>query len=844
MNRTTGKSLFWVFAGISMLLIKACAPKQTDTQTTRDIINFNQHWEFVRLNTDSTEENLSTSTKNGVQTDASWDSQFNVEHLDNLPTKEQGDSLKQIIQNELQVLPQQPWENVTLPHAAFVEPKVVKKQWEGICYYQKEFTLNPEDKSRKIFLEFEGAMQLADVWVNGQHLAHHAGGYLPFTVDISPAVNFDSPNTVLVRLDNRDHPLIPPGKPLERLDFNYFHGLYRDVHLIKTQPVHITDAVAANEVAGGGVFVQYSEVSEQKATIHIKTHVRNDSKQSEQCSVISTLLDPQGKVVGKQLSTQPAEITTGEAIHFEQSMEVTTPQLWSPDDPSLYTLQTSVILNGQEVDQRNTRIGIRWLAYSRDEGFQLNGKKIRLVGTNRHMEYPYVGNALSDNAQYRDLYKIKKAGFNTVRLGHYPQDPSVLAACDELGLLAINPIPGWQFFNKDSVFVQRTYQNIRDMVRRDRNHPSVILWETILNEAWPPAWWKDEAQAIAHQEYPGPQMFTAGDMYGYYGWDILYNDWKENHTRPNDSEKPGFIREYGDYEFGGHYSTTRKERAEGEEALLQAAWNFQWSHNKHRSQYPWTIGDATWVMYDYNRGCCDDIEASGVSDIFRLPKFTYQFFKSQRAPEDTTFEGGPMAYIANYWTERTSPGKVIVYSNCEEVELFLNGKSLGKHKPDQGPDTIYGERTQGGNPFDGGNAQHLTHPPFTFTDVTWEAGTLSAVGYIQGKKATEYLVHTPTQATGIQLDIDISGKPLEENDLVFVYASIVDKQGNPVPTSSALVEFEIEGDAHIVGPAKVHAEAGIATLLLRTSENAQSLVIKAASAQLNTAETHYRIPKK
>lgn len=241
------------------------------------------------------------------------------------------------------------------------------------------------------------------------------------------------------------------------------------------------------------------------------------------------------------------------------------------------------------------------------------------------MEYPYVGNAISDQAQYRDMYQIRSNGFNIVRLGHYPQATAALDACDELGLLAIEPIPGWQFFNKNPLFISLTHRDVRDMIRRDRNHPSIVMWETTLNESWPPAEWKEGVVKIAHEELPGDQCFTSGDSYGYKGFDVCYNDWEEGFKRPNNSGKPGFIREYYDYEFGGHYSTTRIRRGDGEKAQLQNAWNAQWSHNRYRIYYPKTMGDAVWSMYDYNRGCCDNICYSGVADIFRLPKFSLSF---------------------------------------------------------------------------------------------------------------------------------------------------------------------------------------------------------------------------
>jgi beta-galactosidase len=431
-------------------------------------------------------------------------------------------------------------------------------------------------------------------------------------------------------------------------------------------------------------------------------------------------------------------------------------------------------------------------------------------------------------------------------LGHYPQDQSVLDACDALGLLVIEPIPGWQFFNDNELFIERTYRDIRDIIRQDRNHPSIIIWETILNESWPPVWWKDNAQKVAHEEFPEGQFFTGGDMYGYYGWDVLYNDWHEDITRPNKSEKPGFIREYGDYEFGGHYSTTRKSRKDGEQGLLQNAWNFQWSHNKYRKQYPWTMGDANWSMFDYNRGCCDNICYSGISELNRIPKFSYYFFRSQ-IDIGSPLPGAqmnPMLYIANYWTPRDT-SKVVVYGNVEEVELLINGKFIARHKPDAGSDTDYeiGEanRNNGGTPFNGGNSGALKHPPFTFHNVEWDAGELKAIGYVKGKQVVQKVVRTPEEPGAIKLVIEESGKQLTEKDVFFVYAKIIDKHGTLCVDDLTEITLQVEGDGVLVSPATILPEGGIATFLLRTNSTMTEISFNATSVNDNLHAAHLKI---
>lgn len=339
------------------------------------------------------------------------------------------------------------------------------------------------------------------------------------------------------------------------------------------------------------------------AQVSVQTEVENQAEKVENIILRHTLFEwnrKGGKGRKVQTGAQEVNLRAGEKEEVVQMLTVERPRLWCPEAPNLYLLVTELVENGKVIDREETRIGIRHIEMTREQGFVINGKPLRLVGSNRHMEYPYVGNAISDNAQYRDIYQIRSNGFNIVRLGHYPQDPSVLDACDELGLLAIEPIPGWQFFNKNPLFAELTYRDVRHTIRRDRNHPSVVMWETTLNESWPPKEWKDRAVEVAHEEFPSNQCFTSGDAYGYEGFDVSYNDWEEGFNRPNKTKNPGFIREYYDYEFGGHYSTTRIRRGDGEQAQIQNAWNAQWSHNRYRAYYPWTMGDAVCSMYDYN----------------------------------------------------------------------------------------------------------------------------------------------------------------------------------------------------------------------------------------------------
>ena len=789
-------------------------------------IKINADWEFQRLK----KEQQLTEIKNQG---SDWSSQFNIQHVEaqNQALAVHPDTLEL----ELNQLSMGKWEQVNLPHTPFVEPLVVLHQWQGICYYRKQLNISRKEIDKQLWLEFEGAMHLADVWVNGQHLTQHSGGYTPFVADVTGMLHADRANEILVRLDNRNNPLIPPGKPLETLDFCYYGGLYRDVNLIVKQPVHITHPIMADEVAGGGVFVTYPRVSEQEAEVKVKTQVSNKTGIQKHLTIRHTLYEWSKKKggCGKKVASveSPLVLAAGTTLHHTQQFAVNNPKLWYPDSPALYVLRTEV-MDGREVtDCENTRIGIRRIEMTREKGFVINGKPLILEGSNRHQEYPYVGNAISDQAQYRDMYQIRNNGFNTVRLGHYPQDPSVLEACDELGLLVIEPIPGWQFFNKAQGFINHTYKDIRDLIRRDRNHPSIIMWETTLNESWPPKNWKNKAVQTAHEEFPGDQCYTSGDTYGYDGFDVCYNDWEEGYNRPNTTRKPGFIREYYDYEFGGHYSTTRVTRGDGDHAMTQNAWNAQWSHNRYRAYYPWTIGGAVWSMYDYNRGCCDNICYSGLADVFRLPKFGLLYFRTQVKKGSFT-PAGPMAYevfINSHWLEDSSD-TLQVYGNVDEVQLLLNGRVVARQRPDNKPSTAkYVSRP------DGGNAVNIDFPPFTFFNVKWEQGELKAIGYKDGKAVAEHVVRTPDAVEAMDITYFESGVPASCCDLLIVYVNLKDLHGTDCfGENNREVRLEVLQGGEVRGPATIKAEAGVASFLVATADS-QTLVLKAVSGNLEAS---------
>ena len=728
------------------------------------------------------------------------------------------------------------WLEVNIPHTPKIEPLVVNNQWQGVCWYRKMLPSNLLKKGKNHFLKFEGVMQEATIWINNTKVAHHKGGYLPFTINITKHIDYSRfENTITVKVVNTDNPTIPPGKPLKDLDFNLYGGVYRNVHLISTNNIYITDAVAANKVNSGGLLIHFDEVSEKKAESFLKIHIHNDSNEETYLKPIIrwSVKHFKDSIVGAVFKVKPKNDATS-----VESISVQNPLLWSPESPHLYSFDIDIIdvKSNRTVDKKSLTTGIRNILLNK-EGFFLNGKKRFINGTNRHQEYPYLGYAISDNANYRDAYKIKEAGFDFVRLSHYPHSTSFLNACDELGLMVMNCIPGWQFF-EEGEFKKNVYKDIKDLLRRDRNHPSVVFWENSLNESWMKGDFIPKANAIAKAELPYKNTYTAG-WTDHDAYDLFIP--ARQHSKPpyywknyDNNDRKILIAEYGDWEYYAQNAgfnqaefknlkkegrTSRQLRAVGEKGLLQQALNYQEAFNSNLKGRN-TIGHANWLMFDYNRGYADDLEASGISDIFRIPKFAYYFYQSQKDSDAGIFSK-PMVYIANYWNENSS-SNLRVFSNCEEVALYINDKLIEKKLVET---TSY--------------STYLKHPPFNFQINTFKPGRLRAVGFIDGQEVAEHSVTTSKKAFKINLDIDTSGKTLEmgKDDIVFIYASILDKNGTVVTDANHKIDFTIENDlAEIIGPATVNAEAGIATLLLRTNYTKELINIKATAENIKSAK--------
>lgn len=737
------------------------------------------------------------------------------------------------------------WEPASLPHTVRVEPRDVSggRNYQGVCWYKRSVAVQPAWSGRVVYLKFQGAMQVADVWLNDVHLTTHYGGYLPFTIDISKSLRYDRENLLLVRLDNSDNPQVPPGKPQSELDFCYFGGLYRSVDLEVLDPLHITDPMLADKVAGGGIFVTYPGVADDESTVLVQTEVANESDERRECTVAQALVGPDGTPAA---TTSQTVIIEARGTHkATQRMQVKRAKLWHPEDPQLYRLHTTVAVPGRIIDDQYTRIGIRSIQFDKDRGLLINNQPFFSIGANRHQDHPYVGYALPPSAHYRDAVKLREAGFTSYR-SHYPQDPSFMDACDELGILAIVSNPGWQFVG-DDVFKRRAYRDAREMIRRDRNRPSVMIWEAALNETDNSSV-AAELYQIVHEEFPCPGCYTAGDpiqkpVEGFTGWDIDYVGGKR--AKP---ERPCWIREWGDQvdNWTDQQGRVRVARSWGEGAMLVQALAHLASLDRICQAEVKPAGANLWAGIDAFRGYHHQPFQGAPLDLFRLPKFDYYMFQSQRPADAKSARAGsgPMVFIANYGTFQSS-STVTIFSNCEQVRLTQNGKLVATQEPDAG--------------------YHIPHPPFTFkvgdfsatrsmlfanpttqSGLTEPVGKLLAEGLIGDKVVATYIVHSPGVPTQIQLQIDACGVDsiADGADWIRVYAHICDARGTTHPYGDDLVTFTVKDKGLVIGDETIHAnpvraEAGIATALIRTTRVPGLITVRAVVPGLKEAAIQF-----
>lgn len=747
------------------------------------------------------------------------------------------------------------WLSVNLPDGTELLPEEASgcSNYQGPVWYRKTFTAPADLKGRRNTLYFEGIMGKSEIWVNGEKAAEHLGGYLPVIVNLDKWLKPGQKNVIVVKADNSNDSSYPPGKSQESLDFAYFGGIYRDAYLISTGPVYITDPNEAGTVAGGGIFFRTESLDPRtrKGKVGVKVQVANSTDKEQKVRVQALMTDPKG--VDPVGETAPLVIPPHSTGEVDIPLVISNVRPWSPDNPNLYTLSVEVwkAAGGTDdknpshlLDNRSMRVGVRTVEIT-EKGLVLNGSLFpeKLIGGNRHQDFARLGNAVPNNLQWQDAVKLRKAGMRVIRSAHYPQDPAFMDACDRLGLFVIVATPGWQFWGTGP-FADRVYDDVRQMVRRDRNHPSVMMWEPILNETHYPKDFAKKVRDLVHEEYPYPGCYTACDAVaqGSEHYEVLYahpvtgdKHWSIKDRKNN---KPYFTREFGDNvdTWSAHNSTSRVARHWGEAPMMVQALHYL------KTSFPYTtydtlnaapayhFGGCLWHPFDHQRGYHPDPFYGGILDAFRQPKTSYYAFMSQRPQKSQNELGsGPVVYIANECTP-FSPEDVTVFSNCDSVRLSVNGGAPVEKKVGSYP-------------------SGLKRVPVVFPKA-WDfmankklsragkegAVKLVAEGLIGGKVVTRHEVRPSRRAEKIRLRLDREeGVELSANgsDVFTVVAEVTDGRGTVKRLNDEEIVFSIEGPAELLtdspdGTLVQPVKWGSAPALVRLGTQPGTVTVKAS----------------
>ena len=727
------------------------------------------------------------------------------------------------------------WEAVTLPHTAALVPAEASggRNYQGPAWYRKRFVIPRELEGMQAQIYFEAAMGAADVYVNGRHALRHLGGYLPFAVDLEDfGLHAGDTCVVAVCADNSDDKSYPPGKTQYTLDFCYHGGIYRDAWLIGRAPLHITDPVVERHVtAGGGVFLHYSDISERSAKVFVETEIGNGGARSASAVLELTLCDAAGTVIGVQKTS--VRLSPGAFRTVSGRFTVRDPQLWSPEDPYLYRVHVRLLQGGRCVDGGTVRAGIRLAEWRGTDGFWLNGKPYhRLIGTNRHQDFAYVGNALPNSRHWRDVRMLREGGCTIIRSAHYPQDPAFMDACDELGIFMIVPTPGWQYWNKAPEFRERVLDDVTQMIRRDRNHASVLLWEPILNETPFPEDFSLQALQLTFDEFPYPGApLSAADMrsagvaenYGVvYGW-------------PSDTGKVAqsiFTREFGENvdDWYAQNNNNRVSRSWGEQAQLLQALSLADSYDEMFRGGRQFTGGAQWHSFDHQRGYHPDPYWGGLADAFRQEKYAYYMFKSQ-VPADLHHPGidaGPMVYIAHEIMPTSSPD-VVVFSNCDSVRLIIRERDTLVQPVVHAPDGMPNRPVVFKGAYDFWAMREVS-----YFQKSPERVSFIAEGIIGGKVVCSTKKMPSRRSTHLSLRVDHPWVPLvaDGNDFIVVVCEVTDDNGNVRRLAKDNIVFTVEGEGTIIGDASIGAnpravEFGSAPVLIRSTRQAGKIRVRA-----------------
>ncbi len=703
--------------------------------------------------------------------------------------------------------PDSAFERVSLPHTNIVLPwhSFDNHDYQFVSTYRKRFTLpEPLLNGRRLVLQFDGAMNVSTVFLNGVRLGDHAGGYTPFHFDVTDSVRAGE-NVLEVWLDSSERPDVPPNGNV--VDYLTYGGIYREAHLHYLPAVHIAD-----------VFVRPFDLLTNVPYAEVDVTVKNTG--AARLVWLSAAVEDVGKTVVR--ASLEVALKAGEERKVTMKLALGNDlRLWSPDDSYRYGIATSLYADGalsEVVDDNGAfPFGFREIAFSAD-GLRINGQTTKLRGLNRHQSYPYIGYAAPARLQRKDADILKhELGVNIARTSHYPQSPHFLDRCDEIGLLVFEEIPGWQHIG-DEDWQALSLDNVQRMILRDRNHPSIIIWGVRINELPDDERFYTRTNALAHQLDPTrPTGGVRNFLESQFLEDVFtYNDFSNTIVEP--TQQPHLVTEHN-----GHMFPTKSY--DSEERQLEHALRHARVLNKAYER-PNVAGAIGWCAFDYPThrefGSGDRICYHGVSDSFRLPKFAADFYTSQADPAVR-----PVVRAATFWTpgDRAGSGMepLTVFSNCEQLRVYKSDDLLGVFEPDRA------------------QFPHLPHPPFTVTGfsapVIFGAGyqDLRIEGLIDGKVVAEQRMSAGGLPHALTLEADDADLVADGADMTRIAFRVVDKYGNRLPFDTTVVTFTVEGPGRLLGENPFALVGGQAAVFLAATETPGIVTVTARAPRLPEA---------
>ncbi len=720
----------------------------------------------------------------------------------------------------------------------------------GIGWYRKSFQLPSGDAGRRILLLFDGVYQCSDVWINGQHLGARPYGFIPFYYDLSPHLHFGGePNLVAVRVDNSHQP---------NLRWYSGSGINRHTWLIDTGPLYI-------EQWGTGVTTP--QITAHSATVEIRTRVRNALARPASCTLNTAVLDQSGSTVQSAESTA---VVPANGVHlFVQRIAVPQPKLWSHATPTLYSARQSLHHQNDEADTGSTSFGIRSIEFNVDKGFLLNGEHVKLNGVCLHDDCGPVGTAVPLRMWERRLDLLKEMGCNSIRTSHNPHTPEFLDLCDSMGFLVMAEAfdewrqPKQPAYGYHKYFDEWSARDLADMIARDRNHPSIVLWSAgnevpdqvvpggvetlrglkkILHDDDPTRLVTVACDRIAAEPAAAPPQFLAElDVVGY----NYVGRWRDRRELYYSIDRHDFPqRRFIGTENGAMPSFVPSSVAAPSRFGFASNQRIAVEQLQRFTQvYDYVTGDFMWTGIDYlgEARWPSKSSRSGVIDTCGFAKDGFYFYQS-------VWTKVPMLHLSPHWNWAGREGNtipVICYTNCDTVELFLNGKSLGVQGymfPETGMEQRYGNLPPRDRVLQTTGDMHLAWA------VPYQPGTLKAVGTKNGQTVLTVEQNTTGAPTAIRLTADRTSIDTRWDDLSHVAVEIVDSNGRVVPTADNEVIFQLSGPGKILGldngqadshesyqGDRRHAFEGRALALVQSIGRSGEMQLTASSASLTGA---------